>query len=533
MGGTVVADLEVVSLCEATTGWTGSPTPTLRDATIWDQIQGNDCLQSSSNSAVVRNAAYDFGATSGFWKSFAGKILVIWFAISKKTYSATNPPMKIRLTDGSGYYRDWYIFDKTTLPNTGWIPWVIHADVGYDYESNVLFDVTKIRYVGWRIEETVVAKTYIWWDAVRWGTGLTIKGGTSDPYDPSNLEKLYTEDIAIANAYGIISKLSGVYYSYGKITIGSLTPNESTYFKDLNQVLIFNSIKGNPTGFHEIKGQNATSGSGTTKIFFGEKPATAGISGLFIRAPSTIKWKLTMSDTYITEFGFYGCTFVYADTITGQAYSTVKEFLNTNFIICAEVLPNTGIVKYCKFISSPSSAIKISSASHNITYCDFISCVRGVHIEIITPFTLSYNALSFFTCTKDGYNTSTAIVTVSYNPACSPPPSSWEGTYEIVYQISIDLIVRHVKTGSEPAEYVRCAIYKKSSMTEIMNKDATVADDQNPTYYKASQSYTVTGIVVIVRAREKGYLPFETELTIPSGGLDVTAVWIVDPNYQP
>ena len=66
-----------------------------------------------------------------------------------------------------------------------------------------------------------------------------------------------------------------------------------------------------------------------------------------------------------------------------------------------------------------------------------------------------------------------------------------------------------------------------------MNADATVADDQNTGYYKASMNYTATGIVVVVRAREKGWLPFETEGTITSNGLDVTAVWTADPNFTP
>jgi len=519
MAGTVVPNLTDISMCESTTGWTnlGGGTQAINDPTVFDSREGTYCLQDYKASAAIRGSEYDLGGN----QDFSDKIVIFWFAFSK-VYHATNP-MRIRITDGDGDYAEWNIFTKDTLPHCGWIAWALKPSVTPDYESGT-FDITIARKVGWIID-SVLAKTYIYWDAVRYGYGLDIKGGTSG--SPAVLEDFITSEIT--NAYGIVEKYNGIYFAQGKIGIGDAIGTDATYFKDSNQVVQFKSLKGNPTGFYEIKGQG--NGTGETKIFFGEKSGTAGISGCFISAPSSMKFKLTMSDTYITEFGFYGCTFVNADTISGQAYSTVKEFLSSSFIACVEMLPDTGIVKYCKFISSPSSAVRISSASHNITKCDFISCNRGFHAS--TTATLSFDGLCFFNNTYDGY-ASVGAVTVNYNPACSPAPSSYDPAgYVITYQTSVDLIVRKVKTGNEPTDYVRCAIYKKSDMSQIMNKDADVVDDQNPTYYKAIQSYNVTGIVVIVRAREKGYLPFEIELTIPSGGLDVTAVWIEDPNYQP
>ena len=524
MAGTVVSNMTDISMCESTTGWTnvGTGTQAVNDPTVFDAREGTYCLQDYRASAGNRGSEWLWGTD----QNLSDKIVIFWFAFSKKNFGSL--PMRIRLDDAAGNWSEWNMFVQGDLPHPAWIAWALKPTVTRDNGSGTL-SLTTIRKVSWRCD-TVAAKVYIYWDAVRYGYGLDIKLGTSG--DPAKFDDFITAEATYA--YGIVEKYNTVYYLQGQIRIGSLTVDESTYFKDTNQVVQFKSMKGNPTGFYEIKGQNATSGAGTTKIFFGTKSGSAGISGLFIRAPSAMMWKLTMSDTNITEFGFYGCSFVYADTITGQVYSTVKEFLSTNFIVCAEVLPDTGIVKYCKFISSPSSAVRISSASHNITYCDFISCARGFHVVITTPFTVSFNGLSFFSCTYDGYNTSGATVTVSYDQYCSPAPSTYDPAGDsITYQTSVTLTVRHVKTGNEPTEYVRCAIYKKSDMTEIMNSDATVADDQNPTYYKVSQSYTATGIVVIVRARETGYLPFETELTIPAGGLDVTATWIVDPNYTP
>jgi hypothetical protein len=527
MAGTVTPNLTTISLCEALTGWTAvGGTNTLNDPTVFDARQGSYCIQNYSAAVANRGADYDFGVDT----DLSDTTIYFWFAFSKVPH-ATNY-MRIRVTDAAGNWREWNIFNKASLPHLSWIAWALKTTVAYDAQSATPPTMTAIRKVGWRMD-SVIGKVYIYFDAWRYGTGLTITGGTSA--DPATLEDLYLADTDTANAYGVIDKYNNVYFLQGKITIGSLTPDVSTYFKDTNQVVQFKSIKGEPSGFYEIKGQNATSGAGTTKIFFGEKSGTAGISGLFIRAPSAMKWKLTMSDTYITEFGFYGCTFVYADTITGQTYSPSKEFLSTNFLMCAEMLPNTGIVKYCKFISSPAEAVRMidTAAEPYLSNCDFITCSRAVHIPNIG--TYSFKSMNFFSNTYDVKNSSAGLVTVNYDQYCSPAPSTHEetGGGTTVIQTSVTLTVRHVKTGNEPTEYVRCAIYKKSDMSEIMNIDATVADDQNPGYYKASQTYTATGIAVVVRAREKGYLPFETEATITSNGLDVTAIWIPDPNYAP
>lgn len=70
-----------------------------------------------------------------------------------------------------------------------------------------------------------------------------------------------------------------------------------------------------------------------------------------------------------------------------------------------------------------------------------------------------------------------------------------------------------------------------STPTEYLNTTATevVSGDT----YQASTTFTYsTDIDVTIRAREMGYLPFETTGAIKSSGLSVTAVWQVDPNWK-
>jgi len=70
-----------------------------------------------------------------------------------------------------------------------------------------------------------------------------------------------------------------------------------------------------------------------------------------------------------------------------------------------------------------------------------------------------------------------------------------------------------------------------STPTEYLNTTATTVVSGDT--YKASTTLTyTTDINVTVRAREMGYLPFQTTGTIGSTGLSVTAVWQVDPNWK-
>jgi len=510
MAGTVSTDLVFFqgsgnqSDCESVTNWSYGAV----DAD--NALQGTYALTYSQASAGSKDILYTCNSTN-----LTGKAVFFWIRVTKPSVLSA---FYIYLGDGTNYSK-WNV-----TPSSGWTCYCIKTDQTRDSGSGTVNfgAITKIGF-GY----TTTAKEVFYWDAFRNGTYIQIDGGTSSV--PATLADIWAVEDNSANKYGILNYFQGIYFIQGILKIGSTTSGTATYFKDTSKVVVFRDARVG-TSFNELRFQgNATA---STEIYLGNKSGGMGISGLFIKSEGTAKFTLTVTDTNLTKYGIYGCTLYGAQAISFQAYDVNKEVLNTTFENCAEVVPSTAIIKYCNFISSPSSAITMSSTSHNITDCAFISCARAIHITVVGTF--AYNNLDFSGNTYDGYNTSGSSVTVNYDQYCSPAPSTYDPAGNLItYQTSVTLTVRHVKTGNEPTEYVRCAIYKKSDMSEIMNMDATVADDQNAGYYKASQSYTVTGIVVIVRAREEGYLPFEIELTIGSGGLDVTAVWIPDPNYTP
>ena len=385
-------------------------------------------------------------------KDFAGKFLYSWFAFSMKAYTAGTGTITIRLTDSAGLNREWDIFNKTTLPHIGWIGWCIHADYGFDRENSG-FNVNSVRYVGWLLADAAKGKVYIYWDAWRFGTGLSIKGGTSTLGDEAKFEDFYTAEGTYA--YGVVDKIGGVYFIKGQIMIGSMTIDESTYFKDSNQVIIFQDIKGTPSGVYELKGQRYDGGTGTTKIFFGE----SGIGGNVIKASSNMKFKLTMTDLGVTEFGFHGCIFQNANTISLPVYNANKIIKNCNFVVCSEVLASTSTITGCNFISSAGRSIKISSASHNVTHCNFISCQTAINHDIGgasgTPLEYDYDTLMF---SENTYDIENSAVTPNYyinidrlngsNPSTAKINNSAGGTTTIL-PIAVILTLTGLPTGSD------------------------------------------------------------------------------------
>lgn len=526
MAGTVVTDLAFFqgattgnSSCDTSTDWTGTG---LAVDTV-QFIQGTGSLWSySAATTTIRYWTFSCQATN-----VSGKAIYLWFALGKVAWLNTkaNGGVSIRLSDGTNW-AEWYFAGSDTLPHNGFICHVVHVDTPPNASSGTLNKnaVTQITIIA---RGSFPGKAYLWLDAVRFGSYIRVYGGTSS--DPATFNDIVSADNA--NAYGVFRYSEGAIYAQIPIEIGDPVGTNSTYFKDTDVTIFFRDVLVTST-YYYIKGRGNS--TGTTEIYFGNKVGSAGVSGIYVRSVGAVKYALDFSDQYITKFGLYGCTFSRARTVVFPSYDPNKEVLSCTFSECGEVLASTCLITYCKFIASPSTeagAVKIDSTSHHISYCDFINCYRAIHFTISG--TLNYfDHLNFFSNTYDGYATA-GTLTVNFTN-CSPAPSTYDPSgYTITWQTSITLTIRHVKSGNEPNEYVQCAIFRKSDMYPLMNQEATTPDDQNPGYYKATTSYQgATGFVVVVRARKKGWIPFEAEVYL-SGDLDISAVWLRDPNFNP
>jgi len=129
-----------------------------------------------------------------------------------------------------------------------------------------------------------------------------------------------------------------------------------------------------------------------------------------------------------------------------------------------------------------------------------------------------------------------------------------DGTHTVIGEITgtfdDDEVVNETTTGlagddtgdsatvsAKTTKYVRCRIEAKAGGdlpigTQIMNEQAETSYGSEG-YYKATEVFTYTNDQpVLVRARYRGYVPFETSAVISSSDLTVTAIWQVDTNYR-
>lgn len=417
MAGTVITDLAWFvgvtspyynSNCDQTIDWSGSPA--LDSITF---IQGTGAL-----SAKVSKTTFTSVFSLKDPTNLTDKVIYIWAMCSGKMDTKANGGFRIRIEDTSANWGEWYMAGANTWAG-GWQPWAVHTSIAYSAKSATPPTLSAINKVGIVFTTTGSASAInSWWDALRYGTYIGVKSGTEG--SPATLQDIMDAENDVNNKYGVLSEYEGLFIVQGKLLLGSATGGEGTYFKDTSERVLIFPDKPFPADFYEIKLQG--NGTASTKIFFGTKVGESGVSGVTIRAASASSpFKVTASDTLVTEYGFYGCIFYQAGTITLQPYSIVKEFLGCTVSKSAEMLPGTGIVKNCFFTSAVDRAIRIVAISpdKNVTNCTFINCPRATHIP--NAGTYEFDGLNFSGNSRDIDNSSGLTVTVNSSNSANPP----------------------------------------------------------------------------------------------------------------
>lgn len=207
----------------------------------------------------------------------------------------------------------------------------------------------------------------------------------------------------------------------------------------------------------------------------------------------------------------------------GLITSTNVEVLNCNFESSDEVLPSTGTVKYCNFISPNSRAIRYGA---NVTYCNFISCSIGLHFNAANTYTIY--GLIFTNCTYDVENsTAGSLIVQNDNPTGSNAYTYTEtGGGSTTIQNSVTLSFHVIDENSADIVGARVYVEIASSHTELMN-ELTITGGI------ASESYTGTipaNINVNIRQSSSfpKYFPISTSGQITTDGYSLTAVMIQD-----
>jgi len=514
MAITVTPDLTTISLCEATTNWDNGDT----DDTNLIQGSYSLALQVKNTTSVI--AKYTFGSA----QDMTGKHIYIWMCCAGTVDTKANGGYRIYVeTDGSNY-GTWYVGGKDTHPQGGWICFILDP-TSTPTSATGIINVASITKVGVQFKTltSIVGQAKnVFWDACRYGKGLIITSGVADQID---MEDIFAEDDNVSNKYGVIQKVAGSYIVQGFLTFGG-TGAENVDFIDKNQIILFPVNEFASSSFYGIKVQ---CGTGTTNFTLGEKSGDAGIKGCVLKSVGTsIRFTFDVSDIDNDKVEIYGSIFINAGTITLPPNASNREVLNCSFDNCLEALANTCIVKNSNFISAVDRGVRISDLlNHNITKCNFISCVHGVHCNVAGN--VDFDELMFSGNTYDVEFSVSGTLNVSKLNDSNPSTKDETGGGTVNFLLSVILKVLVKDEAGSPIENAQVGIFRQDNMQELMNEDTLatgIAEEVFP--YGAGPDVDV---YLRIRKSSTGatkYFPISTMGTITSSGFTYYAVLIED-----
>jgi len=366
----------------------------------------------------------------------------------------------------------------------------------------------------------------VWIDNLIYCDGLKC---TSDAQ--FSIQDIFDKDNATTGAWGVIRKITGVYYLTGSLVFGDNAGTLSSDFKDITQVVVFEDRKINAALYDISIVGNST---GTTKFQLGELSGTAGISGCNIRTQSftqTPKFKITCTDAGLADARyqtkFYGCAIGDSGIVTLPLATTNREVLNCSFEKCGVIVVSTCKVENCNFISADDAGVRVTDTTDPPKFknSNLISCPYGMRIPNIG--TYKFDNLKFigsFTAHID--NTSGGLVTV--NCVNGANPTTYTGNTTINNYVDVTVTVK-----DESQAVIQGASVRVSKLDDNAVVYMNELTDVNGI---ATESINYPGAVSLrIRARKSSvngtrYTPMETTGVMTAAGFALTVTLYADGN---
>jgi hypothetical protein len=309
--------------------------------------------------------------------------------------SYANGGLRFYLSDGTNTAY-WNLAGKDTYQG-GWINALIYADSTPDSGSVNTSAVTEL---GFERTDLTSPKNLVntWVDYFRAGAGLVATGGSSA--DPITLEGIYQDDLA--NGYGIVDKINGVYFLYGSLQIGDGAT--ATYFESVGEVVVF---------------ADAVVNAGLYGLTFTGSGCEAVLDGTVIRAAGTgdnTRFSIDASDTGLAGFTLANSTLVRGADLV---FANGQTITGNRFDDCGQISPSSST-----FESNTVSGYQGTDGAllwpggTTVNACSFASNTRAIEIDTGTSHT--FDALTFTGNTYDIHNSSASAVTVNATNGSNP-----------------------------------------------------------------------------------------------------------------
>jgi len=434
MAITVTPLLNLIHACDAE-DWSGGDL----DTGVFKQ--GTGSLGESVSNTTSAVFTYTLSSTN-----FTGQHLYQWMLNTTRLDTKANGGLRMFMRSTNLATKTWYVAGSDTYPG-GWQCYVVDPSSSADVESGS-FDITQVDQVGVQFKTLQAIKAGLvtsYWDVVRYGTGLRITSGSADTI---TFEDIFLDDDNVSNAYGIVSKVNGVYFSQGELIFGSTTAGQHISFTDTSQIVVFKDQPVNASLYGIAVEGNDT---GTSNFTLGAAAGSAGISGCVIKSAGTKKYSLDLTGANTDKIQLYGSTFNNAGTISLPAAGADNEVLNCNFDTCDQLNPSSCFVRNCNFISTTdvdSSLLWNSSA--DVEDCNFIANTIGAGIEHDVADTYTYSGLIFSGNTYDVLNSIAGVVNINVSGvgAASTAENTGGGSTNFISSLDIDIAVQDTSGAS-------------------------------------------------------------------------------------
>ena len=480
---TLTAGLTAIDNCDSATNWTSNET-IVADTAIYREGAGAIAIQKVSQETSY--AQYDYYTDNGnTYLNLTGESHIYFWTMCRQSLDTKAAGgIRLRLTDSSGNYREWYVGGSGDYYG-GFQNYVIYTGTTPNNSSGTLV-LNAIRYVTfyWKVtSKTIVAANDCYVDMIYYGTGLIVKGGTSGA--KGTFDEIIAADLT--PAYGILSKKFGVFVLQGPVTFGDNSGTTDTYFKDESQVIMFADAMVSSTHYEIKVVGNAT---GTNSFELGSKSGTAGISGCFIKSTSvSLPFKLTATDTNNNVFKLYGCTFDTHGVVDTCAAATNKEIVNCTFSNGqGEIQPNTMVFTRNTITGHDSTvgAVLYESTSHGITYTTFVNNVRAAEFTVGGTYTLTGD--QFTGNTYDLHFTASSgnlVIACGGNPKANPSTNENHSSGTVTINNTITMTVTVRNSANTLISGARVKLVAAEDNTEFPYQDAI-------TIARTSSTATVT-----------------------------------------
>jgi len=374
-------------------------------------------------------------------------------------------------------------------------------------------------------------------DAIRYGTGAYITAGDSG--QPATFSGFQAQNDAIANRWGIFTKVGASYELQGKFVIGQGSNKIAAlaYFSDSDVNIAIVDTPHSATDFTEIIIDHAS-----TEVYW----TNVSITALGTNNKGNFKIESPSSTVVINGGTWTGlnATFLQAGaTITGLTWRQCAQVSNTNqasLIDCvfdrstsatSLTLPNLSYATGCTFISDGSNhAIELNSIGNGTMNWDgtLSGYVTGASASPVTPTSTGNEAIYV--------NVGSGTLTINVAAGATIPSIRSAGaTVNVVAgQVTTTITVVDIDTGAaipNAMVYVAAgATGPLSPGTAIINKVLTNGSGQVTDTRSLASNQTITGRV---RRATPGYgTLYKTSSIVgtinSASGLDLTIQMIKD-----